>query len=204
MTEEHRPRGQRWTEMLTRAQRGDRASFDALVDEAYPVLWARAFHKFGDETGADDLAAEALGKAWRNLAGYDPAESNGRTWLCMILDRLVVDAVKARKAKSHKQVAGLDALPTEDGDEGGVEPEDDVEPAPPDHADRWFRRGLLADGLRALEPDDRRLLVLREVEGRSYEEIAALLGCSVQAVGPRLSRARERLRDALHPEAGPP
>ena len=55
--------------------------------------------------------------------------------------------------------------------------------------------------LSKLDEADRTLLLLREVEGKSYEELAQLLGCTVQAIGPRLSRARERLRQVLHREA---
>jgi RNA polymerase sigma-70 factor (ECF subfamily) len=89
------------------------------------------------------------------------------------------------------------------GGEAGLALEDDVELPPPQGADRTFRRALVAEALRRLDEPERKILVLREVEGKSYEEIAALLGCTVKAVGPRLSRARERFRAALHPEVEP-
>src|SRR5439155_23560 len=80
-----------------------------------------------------------------------------------------------------------------------AEPEDEAEQAPPEAADRALRRALVAEALARLEEAERTILVLRDVEGRSYEEIAGRVGCTVAAVGPRLTRARERLRQALHP-----
>jgi RNA polymerase sigma-70 factor (ECF subfamily) len=198
-------RSARWTELLVRAQGGERAAFDALVEEALPGLKVRALQKLGDETQADDVAVEALAKAWSNLANYNARVANARTWLCLIVDRLVLDALDARRRRRRKEVVGVDAAPGsgDEGSEGGLALEDDVELPPPQGADRTFRRALVAEALRRLEEGERKILVLREVEGKSYEEIAALLGCTVKAVGPRLSRARERFREALHPEAEP-
>jgi RNA polymerase sigma-70 factor (ECF subfamily) len=200
-------RSDRWTGLLTRAQGGDGSAFAALTDGARPALWARAYARLGDEGLADDAAAEAFAKAWHNRANFDPRRSGGRTWLYTILDRLVLDALDARRRQRRREAGSLDALAAEAGEEGeapaAAGPEDDVEPAPPEEADRAFRRALVEEALGRLDEADRALLVLREVEGRSYEEIAALLGCTLQAVGPRLTRARERFRDVLHPEAGP-
>jgi RNA polymerase sigma-70 factor (ECF subfamily) len=75
--------------------------------------------------------------------------------------------------------------------------------ARPEAADRSFRRVLVEEALARLSKSDRTLLRLRDVEGLGYEEIAGRLGCSLKAVGPRLSRARERLRQALDPEVRP-
>jgi RNA polymerase sigma-70 factor (ECF subfamily) len=197
-------RSHRWTDLLTRAQQGDGASFAALLDEAQPGLWARAFAKLGDENLADDVATEVFVRAWNNLASFDPARANGRTWLHTILDRLVLDALDSRRRQRRREVFGLGGASGGAEEEGQAPgPEDDVELAPPDGADRSFRRALVEEALAQLDEADRTILLLRDVEGRGYEEIAELVGCSLKAVGPRLTRARERFRQVLHPEAGP-
>jgi RNA polymerase sigma-70 factor (ECF subfamily) len=199
-------RSDRWTALLMRAQRGESASFERLMDEAQPVLWARAFGRLGDEGLADEVATRTFGRVWENLASYDPELSSAPTWLMTIADRLALDAMDGRRRQQRREVIGLDAPAPEAGEEetpAGWEPEDDVEPAPPDAADRSFRRVLVEEALARLSKTDRTLLRLRDVEGLGYEEIAQRLGCSLKAVGPRLSRARERLRQALDPEVRP-
>jgi RNA polymerase sigma-70 factor (ECF subfamily) len=103
-------------------------------------------------------------------------------------------------------VAGFEGLfggAGEEGDGPGLEPEDPTDVPPPEGADRPLCRALVEEALGRLAARDRTVLRLYHVEGRSYEEIAAFLRCSVKAVGPRLTRARERFRRALHPEARP-
>jgi RNA polymerase sigma-70 factor (ECF subfamily) len=199
-------RSDRWTALLMRAQRGESAAFERLMDEAQPVLWARVFARLGDEGLADEVAARTFGRAWENLDSYDPELSSAPTWLMTIADRLALDAMDGRRRQQRREVIGLDAPAPEAGEEetpAGWEPEDDVELAPPEAADRPFRRALVEEALARLSKTDRTLLRLRDVEGLGYEEIARRVGCSLKAVGPRLSRARERLRQALDPEVRP-
>jgi RNA polymerase sigma-70 factor (ECF subfamily) len=197
---------ERWTELLVRAQRGERGAFEKLVEEAHPVIWKRVFARLGDEGLADEVATRTFSRAWENRGSYDPELANARTWLSTIADRLALDALDQRRRQHRREVLGLEAPRPVSGEEGEAlqapEFEDEVEAAPPEGADRPFVRALVAEALGRLSEADRRVLVLRDVEGRSYEEIAGLLGCTVPAVGPRLTRARERLRQALDPEVG--
>ena len=198
-------RSARWTSLLVEARRGSRASFDALVEEAFASVWLRAFQKLADESTADDVATETFEKAWQNLAGYDPEIANARTWLYLIADRLALDALDQRR-RQRRNFTGFDSLPRADEDADSpptLEPCDDVEPAPPEVADLPLRGALVAEALAKLGRGDREVLRLYHVEGKSYEEIAAALGCSIKAVGPRLTRARDRLRRLLDPEAWP-
>jgi len=55
-------RSSRWTALLVQAQRGDRGAFDALVDEAQPIVWLHIFHLHGDSTLADDVAGETFAR----------------------------------------------------------------------------------------------------------------------------------------------
>ena len=156
-----------------------------------------------EDVEADDVATETFEKAWQNLAGYDPGVANARTWLYLIADRLALDALDQRR-RQRRNFTGFDALPRAEDDPDNppaLEPCDDVEPAPPEAADLPLRGALLMEAFARLEPGDRAVLRLYHVEGKSYEEVAAALGCSVKAVGPRLTRARARLRRLVDPEA---
>jgi RNA polymerase sigma-70 factor (ECF subfamily) len=193
----------RWTLLLKRARRGDRAAFDALMEEAEPSIWLYALQIVGDASLADDVLTETFEKVWLNLASYNEEMSNARTWIYLIAQRTALDHLDRRRRRRRAEVSSFDALPPRSDDEegGGVlEPEDQSEVPPPEAADVSLRNALIREALERLNPGDRAILRLCYVEELSCEQIAGRLGCSVQAVGPRLTRARERLRQVLDPD----
>jgi len=168
---------------LARAQRGDESAWRALVERYQrPVfaLLSRMLSPVARRDLVEDLAQETFLRAFRALASFDRAAS-GRlsSWLLTIATRLALDELRRRRVPAealqpvHFQAAA---------------------PAGPD-------RRLLAAGLtravEALSPDHRAVILLREVHGLDYEEIAAALAISVGTVRSRLSRARAELRAAL-------
>jgi RNA polymerase sigma-70 factor (ECF subfamily) len=191
----------RWTVLLIQARRGDRAAFDTLNEEAEKSIWRLAYRQVGDAALADDIMIETFAKAWHYLPTYNEHVSRARTWLYMIANGLVKDCLDKRGRLHKKETAGFDVAG--DGDEEGLrlEPVDQAEPAPHEAADRGFRRELVERALAQLSDKDRTILLLYHVEQLSYEEIAAVLKCSVKAVGPRLTRARERFREVVDPHA---
>jgi RNA polymerase sigma-70 factor (ECF subfamily) len=104
-------------------------------------------------------------------------------------------------------VTGFDSLAPSTGEEGeGVvrmEPEDDIELPPAEESDHPLLGELVRAALARLSKGDREVLELCYFEQLSYEEIADRLGLTLQAVGPRLTRARQRLVERLPPEALP-
>lgn len=198
-------RTQRWTELLLEARQGNRVAYDQLIDDARPGLRHKAFQSLGDMTLAEDVASRAFIKAWNHRESFDPAKSNAGTWLYHILGKLLIDENRRRTAQQTREVSGFDALATtEEGEDSvRIEPEDDVEVPPPEEADQPRRDALLHAGLARLSPGDQQILRLCHFEGLSYEEIAARMNIKVTAVGPRLTRARDKLREVLHPEGVP-
>lgn len=199
-------RSLRWTLLLTQAQRGDRGAFDTLMADAEPSIWHFAYQKVRDTALADDVVSETFGKVWMNLRDYNEELSNARSWIYLIARRTLLDHLDRRRRQRLSEVVGFD-VPSPGGEEGdsstGLEPPDDIELPPPAAADRKYTQALVDEGLAKLAPGDRAILRLCHVEDKSYEEIAAELGCSVTAVGPRLTRARERFRQLLDGEARP-
>ncbi len=196
----------RWTLLLRRARRGDRSAFDALMEEAEPSIWLYALQFVGDPSLADDVLTETFEKVWLNLESYNEQMSNARTWIYLIAQRTALDHLDRRRRRRRAEVSSFDALPPRsDEEEGGgvLEPEDQAEAAPPEAADASFRQALVGEALGRLSPSDQAILRLCYVEELSYEQIAERLDCSVRAVGPRLTRARERLRQVLDSDAQP-
>jgi RNA polymerase sigma-70 factor (ECF subfamily) len=198
-------RSNRWTLLLLQARRGNKLAFDTLMQEAERSIWLYAMQMVGDPALADDVTTETFEKVWLNLSSYDEELSNARTWIYLIARRLSLDYLDRRRRQRHLEAASLEAPGFGDEDEGagGFEPEDQAEAAPPEGADRSFFARLVEEALNRLEQSDRDVLRLCHIEEKSYEEIAVLLGCSIKAVGPRLTRARERFRQALDSDAQP-
>jgi RNA polymerase sigma-70 factor (ECF subfamily) len=198
-------RSDEWTRLMLAARDGDRAAFDRLVEEARPAIRRRALALLQDAALADEVATQALRRAWKHRAGYDPGRANAATWLFRIADRLVTDQGRARKRLRDREVAGFESLCPAAGDDRDatvrVEPEDDVGLPAAEEADLCRAGALVESALARLPGADREVLRLFYYEELNYEQIAARLGVKPTAVGPRLTRARQRLLERLPPEA---
>jgi RNA polymerase sigma-70 factor (ECF subfamily) len=200
-------RSARWTEWLLAARGGDLPAFDRLVEEARPLLWRRAMQRVQDSALADDIVQRAFNNAWSARESFDPGRANAGTWIYTILDRLIIDTLTQRTGQQGRMVTGFESLAPVGADEGEtpvrLEPEDDVELPVVEEADHRLVAGLVRSALAQLAPADRQVLELCYFEQLSYEQIAERLGVTVQAVGPRLTRARQRLIERLSGEALP-
>jgi RNA polymerase sigma-70 factor (ECF subfamily) len=200
-------RSQRWTEWMVAARDGDQSAFDSLVEEAWPAIWRRARQRIQDTALADDVTQRTFNNAWAARESFDPERANASTWIYTIADRLIIDVLEQRKGQQVRTVTGFEPLGTPTGDEGEapgpLEPEDDVELPVAEEADDPLVAGLIRTALGQLPAADRKVLELYYFEQLSYEQIARRLGVTSQAVGPRLTRARQRLLERLPPEALP-
>jgi RNA polymerase sigma-70 factor (ECF subfamily) len=154
------------------AQAGDRHAFEALVRRHQGAVYRVALHMLGSEVDAEDAANEALVQAWRALSTFR-GESAFSTWLYRIVTNRCVNARAARHS--------IEPLPE-------VLIDRDSDPA--EALAQSERLDALARGVLALPAEQRAALVLRELEGLSYEQIAEVVGVTVSAVKGRIHRAR--------------
>ncbi|MCX5662305.1 MAG: RNA polymerase sigma factor [Planctomycetota bacterium] len=169
-------------ELVERARKGDHGAFDALVARHGPSLHRTAVMIVGqpghpgNAADAQDIVQETLLGAYRGLARFD-GRSAVRTWLVGILVRQAA----LLKRRAGRPTVSLDAVKVEPvaGGSGG------------EAADA---RLDLAALLAALSPEHREVIVLRELEGLSYDQIGELLGIARGTVESRLFRARQALR----------
>jgi RNA polymerase sigma-70 factor, ECF subfamily len=167
-------------ELVARARDGDVAAFEELVRRHRDVAYRVALRICRRPAAAEDVAQDALVRAWRALSEFR-GDARFSTWLYRIVTNLALNEVTRRR-------------------EVGSEPPEQAAPAVDDPAARTEegdRLGTVLDALDALTPDQRACLVLREVEQLSYEEIAEVLDVTVPAVKGRLFRARQELASAL-------
>lgn len=161
---------------------GDRDAYRLLVRRYGDVLYDHALRMVGSPDAAADLAQQAFVRGYQRLASLrDPERVGG--WLFRILANLARDQARART----RGRVPLQSLPELPGD--GSAPDEDAA------AEEVRRR--IGQALDRLTPEQREVFVLKHVEGRSYEEIAAVMDLSVGALKMRAHRAREALRFLL-------
>jgi RNA polymerase sigma-70 factor, ECF subfamily len=166
-----------------------RPTFDEVADRYGDRIYTVAYRLTGDPDDAADLAQDVFVRVYRNLHRYEPGTFDG--WLYRITKNLFLDMVRRRGR------IRMEALPEEDW---RIPPSD--EPTPADVVERRTLEARLEQGLAQLGPDFRLAVVLCDVEGLSYEEIAAATGWPLGTVRSRIHRGRKQLRE--HLERTPP
>lgn len=179
-------------ELVSRAKQGDQDAFSQLVEANQNKIYTLALRMTGSPEDGADLAQEAFLRAWRSLPSFQ-GESNFSTWLYRLTSNLCIDFL--RREKRRRAVTA--AVPL-DGEE------DSPPTQVPDHRftpeSEWERKELRAAldrGLSKLSDGHRQVLVLRELEGLSYAEIAGRLELEEGTVKSRIARARMSLRNIL-------
>ena len=158
-------------------------SWDDVVRDHSARVYRLAYRLTGDKHDAEDLTQEVFVRGFRSLSSYTPGTFEG--WLHRITTNLFLDQVR-RKARIR-----FDALP----DDAERLPSRDRGPAQV-YDDTHFDSDVQA-ALDALPPDFRAAVVLCDLEGLSYDEIAATLGIKIGTVRSRIHRGRSQLRAAL-------
>jgi RNA polymerase sigma factor (sigma-70 family) len=178
--------------LIAAAQRGDREAFNRLVVHYQDLAYNVAYRIMGDPDVAADATQDAFISAYQALSGF--RGGSFRSWLLRIVTNACYDVLRSRKR--HPTVS-LDADPELDWEEWT---EGEEEP-PEDYAERQDLGHVIQRGLQELPEDQRVVIVLSDVHGMAYREIAKTLGISLGTVKSRLSRGREKMREFLQGNA---
>jgi RNA polymerase sigma-70 factor (ECF subfamily) len=166
-------------------------SFDAVIDQNYARVYNLVLRLVGDRDAAADLTQDVFVRAYQAW-GQFRGDSQVYTWLYRIAVNLSRNYLERRARERRLRV------PDSNEEEGGPSQEmADERHLPEDLAESDELGRLLVLELSRMRPEHREIVVLRDVEGLPYEEIARILGCSVQAVKSKLFRARSVLRQRL-------
>lgn len=180
--------------LLQRARRGDADAFAALVEPHQRQIFNLALRLIGDRDLAADLTQDALLRAYLGLARFR-GESRVGTWLARITHNACLDALRWRSR--HPQQSLDDGAPGTGA--ALLQGLADAAPGPEAEVLRRESEGRLLAALETLDPEFRAAVVLRDIQGMSYEEAAAVAGVPVGTLKSRLHRARTRLRELLAP-----
>lgn len=182
------PRNPSDAELARKALAGDRAAFGELVERHARRVVTLAYAMVRDREKARDLAQEAFLEAFQALSSLREPGRFG-AWLAGIARRRCIYAIR-RERRAARALAVRASEPR-------VEP-----PGPEGAASRSDEEARLLEALGRLSRRYREVLVLRHFEGKSYAEIAEMLDLTVATVEKRLTRARNKLREALETKDG--
>lgn len=178
--------------LIKKSKSGDIDSFELLVSSYDRKAYNIAFRMMGNEEDAKDMAQEAMIRVFRAIKDFKE-QSSFATWLYRIVTNVCLDELRRRK---KEMTVSLDnTIETESG-EMHLEICSDRE-TPEDAYERLEQRELIADAINQLTEEYRSVIILRDVHGFSYEEIAFMLDCSLGTVKSRINRARNLLKDKL-------
>ena len=174
--------------ILAQARRGELDAFEELVRRYEKRVYAIALRSAGSPEDAADITQDVFLRAWRSIESFR-GDSGFSTWLFRITMNICVD--HARHRQTQPQTMAL----TNDEDE--ERPIPDTAPTPEEHLDNSELGRELAAALDEVSEEHRRIVLLRDVSGMSYTEIAEILEISEGTVKSRLARARIALRKVL-------
>lgn len=176
--------------LIANAKRGDLEAFNALVLAYQDAIFSVTYRIMGDEMSAADSTQDTFVTAYRRLETYKGG--NFRAWLFKIATNTCYDALRYQK---RRPATPLDDLAGESYDEGP--PIADSGISPEQAAQNNELHAAIQECINALNPDQRIVLVMCDVEGYSYQEIADNADIQIGTVKSRLSRARASVRQCL-------
>ena len=170
---------------------GDANAFETLVLEYEKNVYNIALRMTGNSEDAADMTQEAFIKAYNSLQSFR-GDSKFSVWLYRIVSNVCLDFLRS---KNRRPTVSL-SVEDDDGEDTQLDVADESQ-SPELLLDRKLTRESVRRGLDSLPPDYRQILLLRDIQGLSYDEIAQALGLEVGTVKSRIFRARKRLCNFL-------
>lgn len=170
---------------------GDTNAFEILVNDQKKVVFNLALRMLGNEEDAYDISQDAFLKAYTNLSGFR-GDCKFSSWLYKLTTNLCLDFI--RKRNRHKVIPLV--FEDDNGDSEYLEIPDETY-SPETQTEQKHLRESVRKGLNQLPPQQREILVLREIGGLRYDEIGSQLGIEEGTVKSRIFRARKKLCEIL-------
>jgi RNA polymerase sigma-70 factor (ECF subfamily) len=180
--------------LVHQAKNGSLEAFSALMELYQGKVYNLALRMTGSAEDAADLCQETFINVWKGLPNFQGGSAFS-TWLYRLTNNVCIDFIRREKKRR-----GQDVLSLNDDEKDFDELIPDETPGPQARLEEKERRAALERGLQKLSEEHRQVLLLREISGLSYTEIAAILGVEEGTVKSRIARARLSLRNILREE----
>lgn len=174
-------------ETVRRAQLGDAEAFEAVYHACVERVFALCLRICADRVRAEELTQDVFVRAWRKLRSFR-GDSRFSTWLHRLAVNVAVDSMRSDRRRGARFVLGIDR---------DVVSRTPAGPFPEDPAERVTARVQLERAVASLPPGARTVLVLRDIEGLEYKEVARVTGLALGTVKAQLFRARRLLRERV-------
>jgi RNA polymerase sigma-70 factor (ECF subfamily) len=178
-------------ELVERSKGGDLAAFEELVVMYQKQVYNLGYRMMGSEEDACDMAQEAFLKAFRSIRKFNGKSSFG-TWVYRIAVNVCIDELRRRKKVKLYPVVHNDNPET-----GSGKLITDTGDLPEERIERQETRKQVQRAINRLAEDYRAIIILRDIQGRTYQEIAEILDINIGTVKSRISRARQSLKEEL-------
>lgn len=181
--------------LIELSQQGDLDAFEELIIKYEKKIYVIAYRFMGNEHDAKDLTQETFIKAFNNIKKFRQ-ESSFSTWICRIANNSCIDELRKKKRRP------IDSLDEKiELNEGSISKQvKDERPTPEEAYETGELNQYLQKILNELNESSRMVVVLRDIEGYSYEEIAEITDVSLGTVKSRLYRARKELKERISSE----
>lgn len=180
---------------VVRLQANEDAAYDELVRVYHAQMFHVAFRMLGDSGDAADVVQEIFIKVFRNIKGFK-GESALKTWMFRIAFSEILNKLRWWKRRHRHSTVSLDDDSNGNGSSYSQHVSD-AGPTPEQALQSKEQEEAITRALGRLSCDHRSIIILRDIEGFSYGEIADVLGISIGTVKSRLARARSDLKKAL-------
>lgn len=178
-------------ELVTRAKAGDDEAFAQLMRDNEKRIYNLTLRMTGNPDDAMDLAQETFLNAWRGL-NFFKGDSAFSTWVYRLASNACIDHL--RRKKRRQDISAPMPVDEEDNSQPDI-PDERFQPE--QELERRELQRAVAQGLEQLSDEHRQVLVMREINGLSYQEIADVLDLEAGTVKSRIARARNSLRKIL-------
>lgn len=185
--------------ILQRAIYGDVLAFEQLIIKYEKLIFNIAYRMLGSLDDAKDASQEVLLRAYRNLR-HCVSIDHFKYWVCMITSNICIDEIRKRKGLGGKVIQPLDKnyrSPAQDSDGPQVIQIPSSEPTPEELLEKKELKKTIQDAIDNLSENHKIFIVLRDIHGFSYDEIAQITLLPIGTVKSRISRARENLKKIL-------
>jgi RNA polymerase sigma-70 factor, ECF subfamily len=180
------------TLFILRLQANEDAAYDELVRTYHVSIYQVAYRMLGDTADASDVVQEIFLKVFRHIGGFK-SEASLKTWIFRIALSEILNRLRWWKRRYRSSTVSID----EPAPNGNGHYFADSKPTPEEVLQSKEQEDAVQHALRKLSSDHRSIVVLRDIEGFSYAEIAGVLGVSIGTVKSRLARARADLKKSL-------